>query len=163
VDLHLEFFGIIKLFKFLCFLTLLLTFTAFSLLISFLAFFNSCLRCLILHSCCFVCFWYIQDIQSHGMLLSAKLGLVTAQFVWKQLPQLLQFTQFVTHLRQAAYFPVRLPVSSLQYFNHYTTVLISLMSIHVCNYFTLCHSQKHNTITNNLNSHVLHSYSNTER
>jgi hypothetical protein len=77
----LEFFGVIQLFEFLCFPTLLLTFTAFSLLISSLAAFNSCSRCLIRHSCCFICFWYLHDIQSQGMLLSAKLGLEPAVYV----------------------------------------------------------------------------------
>jgi hypothetical protein len=68
------------------------------------------LRCLILHSCCFTCFWYLHDIQSQGMLLSAKLGLEPPQFMWKQQPQLLQFIPFATNLWQATHFPVRLPV-----------------------------------------------------
>jgi hypothetical protein len=44
------------------------------------------------------------------MLLSAKLGLVLAQFMWKQQPQFLQVMPFVTHLRQASHLPGRLPV-----------------------------------------------------
>jgi hypothetical protein len=47
------------------------------------------------------------------MLLSAKLGMVFAQFMWKQQLQFLQAMSLVTHRQQAAHLPGRLLVTAL--------------------------------------------------
>jgi hypothetical protein len=47
------------------------------------------------------------------MLLSATLGLVLAQFMWKQKPQSTQTRPFVTHLQQAPHLLERLPVPDI--------------------------------------------------
>ena len=82
-------------------LILLLLFLAFKELISFPATFNSCSRYLILPFWYLACFWYLHDIRSDGMLLSIKLGLVFAQYMWKHQLQLLHIKPLVTKLRHA--------------------------------------------------------------
>jgi hypothetical protein len=125
------------------------------------------LRCLILHSCCFACFWYFHDIQYHGMLLSANWDWCLRSLCGSSSHSCYNSYRLLpTYSKLQTYqwdYPPSLQCVYKQYFNHCTTALISLMSIHECNYFTLCHSQKHSTTTDNLYSHVLHSYSNTER
>jgi len=58
--------------------------------ISSLAAFNSYSRYLILPSWYLAWYWYLQDMQSHGMLFSVKLGMVFAQFMWNQQLELTQ-------------------------------------------------------------------------
>jgi hypothetical protein len=57
------------------------------------------------------------------MLLTAKLGLVNAQFMWKQQLQFLQAMPLVTHRWQASHLPGRLPVF-LQYISINTVAIL---------------------------------------
>jgi hypothetical protein len=45
-----------------------------------------------------------------SMVLSAKLGLMFAEFMWKQQQQFLQVMPMVTHRRQVSHLLRRLPV-----------------------------------------------------